>query len=118
MREEGYQVEELCEAFELSKSGYYAARNRPLSDRAKENEAIVSKIKAIHEEICYEPNIVRPPFGAINTAKSVSRLFRFLPKIPRFFFFTILPFAFILLDSKIWLKIFIPNTLPGNNTEY
>lgn len=50
MREEGYLVEELCEAFELSKSGYYAARKRPLSDRAKENEVIVSKIKGIHED--------------------------------------------------------------------
>ena len=50
MREEGYQVAELCEAFELSKSGYYAARKRPLSDRTKENEAIVFKIKEIHED--------------------------------------------------------------------
>lgn len=50
MREEGYQVEELCEAFEVSRSGYYAARKRPLPKRAKENEAIVSKIKEIHED--------------------------------------------------------------------
>ena len=42
MREEGYQVTELCAAFELSKSSYYAARKRPPSKRAKENEVIVS----------------------------------------------------------------------------
>jgi putative transposase len=50
MREEGYQVTELCAAFELSKSSYYAARKRPPSKRAKENEVIVSKIKEIHED--------------------------------------------------------------------
>ena len=50
MREEGYQVTELCVAFELSKSSYYAARKRPPSKRAKENESIVSKIKEIHED--------------------------------------------------------------------
>ena len=41
---------ELCAAFELSKSSYYAARKRPPSKRAKENEIIVSKIKEIHED--------------------------------------------------------------------
>ena len=50
MREEGYQVTELCAAFELSKSSYDAARKRPASKRAKENEVIVSKIKEIHED--------------------------------------------------------------------
>ena len=50
MREDGYQVTELCAAFELSKSSYYAARKRPPSKRAKENEVIVSKIKEIHED--------------------------------------------------------------------
>ena len=50
MWEDGYQVTELCAAFELSKSSYYAARKRPPSKRAKENEVIVSKIKEIHED--------------------------------------------------------------------
>ena len=50
MREEGYQVTELCAAFELSKSSYYAARKRLPSKRAKKNEVIVSKIKEIHED--------------------------------------------------------------------
>ncbi len=50
MRKEGYQVTELCAAFEQSKSSYYAARKRPPSKRAKENEVIVSKIKEIHED--------------------------------------------------------------------
>ena len=42
MREEGYQITELCAAFELSKSSYDAARKRPPSKRAKKNEVIVS----------------------------------------------------------------------------
>ncbi len=49
MWEEGYHVEELCEAFEISKSGCFAAWKRPFSDRAKENEVILSKIQGIHE---------------------------------------------------------------------
>jgi|APSaa5957512493_1039668.scaffolds.fasta_scaffold52730_1 transposase InsO family protein len=50
MREENYSVDELCEAFEVSRSGYYAARKRPPSQRAKENEIIVSKMKEIHSD--------------------------------------------------------------------
>jgi transposase InsO family protein len=50
MREENYSVDELCEAFEVSRSGYYAARKRPTSQRAKENEIIVSKMKEIHSD--------------------------------------------------------------------
>ena len=50
MRDNGYNIEELCEAFEVSKSGYYAARNRPPSQRDQENQMIVSKIKEIHED--------------------------------------------------------------------
>ena len=50
MREENYSVDELCEAFEVSRSGYYAAKNRPPSLRAKENEVIVSKMKEIHSD--------------------------------------------------------------------
>ena len=50
LRENDYKVEELCEAFEVSRSGYYAAKKRPLSQRAKENEIIVSKIKEIHAD--------------------------------------------------------------------
>jgi len=50
MREENYSVNELSEAFEVSRSGYYAARKRPPSQRAKENEIIVSKMKEIHSD--------------------------------------------------------------------
>jgi len=50
LREEHYSVEELCEAFEVSKSGYYAAKKRQPSQRAKDNEVIVSKIKEIHSD--------------------------------------------------------------------
>ncbi|NCF86504.1 MAG: hypothetical protein GWQ08_13385 [Verrucomicrobiaceae bacterium] len=45
---QNYSVDELCEAFKESRSGYYTARKRPSSQRAKENEIIVSKMKEIH----------------------------------------------------------------------
>lgn len=50
LREDDYTVDELCEAFEVSRSGYYAAKNRPPSQRAKDNEVIVSKMKEIHDD--------------------------------------------------------------------
>jgi putative transposase len=50
MREEGYQLNELCEAYSVSRSGYYAARKRPPSKREEPNKAFVSKIKEIHDD--------------------------------------------------------------------
>ena len=61
MREENYSVDELCEAFEVSRSGYYAARKRPPSQRAKENEIIVSKMKEIHSDRHHRALLSRCP---------------------------------------------------------
>lgn len=50
MREDDYQINELCDAFEVSKSGYYAAQKRPPAPRTQMNQEIVSKIKEIHSD--------------------------------------------------------------------
>lgn len=49
MRSE-YTVTELCEAMELSTSGYYKWCSRQQSSRAKANEILVEEIKAIHRD--------------------------------------------------------------------
>lgn len=48
MRDE-YTVSELCEAFEVSPSGYYRWRGRESSPRQLENELLLEEMKRIHE---------------------------------------------------------------------
>ena len=45
---ENYAVTELIEAFEVSRSGYYAWRDRPPCDREVENAQIAERIREIH----------------------------------------------------------------------
>jgi transposase InsO family protein len=45
----GVTVKLLCDTVEVSRSGYYAWAKRPASERATENEALLARIKAIHE---------------------------------------------------------------------
>lgn len=43
-----FSVREMCEAFDVSTSGYWASKNRPTSARQVANEKLVSEIKRIH----------------------------------------------------------------------
>lgn len=43
-----YGVRMLCQALQISASGYYAAHNRPQSARSKRQEALTSRIREIH----------------------------------------------------------------------
>lgn len=45
---EPYTVSELCEAFRVSRSGYYSWRKRGPGRREKENRILVSEMKTIH----------------------------------------------------------------------
>jgi len=47
---EDFAITELCEIFEVSKSGYYKHFSRQPSQREKENEAILEKIQMIRAE--------------------------------------------------------------------
>ena len=49
-RRDGFDVLTLCRVLEVSPSGYYRFRDRPPSARGKENERLLTKIRAIHEE--------------------------------------------------------------------
>jgi transposase InsO family protein len=52
VREEAktHSVELLCETMDVSCSGYYAWRDRPLSPRAQEHQRLIPKIKTIFNE--------------------------------------------------------------------
>ncbi len=43
-----FQVNTMCRVLEVSRSGYYAWRSRPASNREIENKALAEKIKSIH----------------------------------------------------------------------
>lgn len=47
-----YPVRDICEALELSRSGYYAAvgRTRAPSARERENQRLLEEIRSVHEE--------------------------------------------------------------------
>lgn len=44
-----HQAATMCRVLDVSPSGYYAWRSRPLSVRAKQDTALTEKIRAIHE---------------------------------------------------------------------
>lgn len=43
-------VSQACEVLDVSRSGYYAWLDRPLSNRDKENLELIDRIRSIHEE--------------------------------------------------------------------
>jgi len=45
-----YRVERMCHALDVSRSGYYAWKNRGQSKRELENEILVKEIKTIHKQ--------------------------------------------------------------------
>jgi len=52
----------MCRLLEISRSGYYAARKRPLCQRATENTALVEAIRTVydtHRQIYGSPRIWR-----------------------------------------------------------
>ena len=47
---ESFSVSSLCRAMRVSRSGFYAWRDRPASDREKEDLALAVEVRAIHAE--------------------------------------------------------------------
>lgn len=45
-----YSIVEICDALEISRSGYYKRLGRRQSDREKENDLLLKEMKAIHQE--------------------------------------------------------------------
>lgn len=44
-----YRVEKMCRMLEVSRSGYYAWRKRPMARRRSENLRLVTEIRAVHK---------------------------------------------------------------------
>jgi putative transposase len=44
-----FPVEVACDVLEVSRSGYYAWRDRPDSERARRRQELAEKVKAVHE---------------------------------------------------------------------
>jgi len=47
---EAYPVRLMCRCLNVSPSGYYDWRDRPMSPRARENERLLERIRVLHEE--------------------------------------------------------------------
>ena len=45
-----FSVTHMCKTLGISKSGYYAWKSRPVSQREQENQVLALHIKAIHRE--------------------------------------------------------------------
>jgi len=45
-----FPIQRMCKALDVSRSGYYAWRGRPVSKRERENQILALHIKAVHQE--------------------------------------------------------------------
>ena len=75
-----FAVNRLCQALGVSRSGYYAWRERPASQREMANQALLHKIKAVHaesEETYGSPRIYRE-LNEAGVACSVNRIARLM----------------------------------------
>jgi transposase InsO family protein len=48
--EQKFSLKRMCRVLKVSRSGYYAWKDRSLSQRAQENEVLLSQIRSIHQE--------------------------------------------------------------------
>jgi len=76
-----FPVVVMCQALDVSASGYYAWRRRPQSQRQQANEALVEKIKKVHQEnrqTYGSPRITQalPAEGQICSPNRVARLMK------------------------------------------
>ena len=77
-----HKVKQLCEALEVSTSGYYGWLGRPESNRAKANRRLIGKIKHFHQAsrgIYGSPRIHRDVLASGETT-SVNRVARLMKK--------------------------------------
>jgi hypothetical protein len=66
-----YPTAVLCRMLGVSKSGYYAWRSRPLSERRRQDALLTEKIREIHKQ---EPRDLRLPEDTRRTPFARDRL--------------------------------------------
>lgn len=49
--EQDYEVARMCDVFEVSRSGYYAWKNRPVSSRAASQQELIAAMRDIHAQM-------------------------------------------------------------------
>lgn len=78
--EQDYSLSQLCAAFEVSRSGYYAWRGRAPSSRQKANARLVEEIQTIREgqEVCYGSPRMTEELQARGHACSENRVARLM----------------------------------------
>ena len=72
--QETWPVRAMCDALEVSSSGYYAWIKRPPSSQEERRQEILGLIQGIHEEArrCYGSPRIHAALGAIEGARSVN----------------------------------------------
>lgn len=82
MRDE-FSITELCDAFEVSRSGYHAARTRPPSPRSVANRQLVQAIETVHchhHTRCYGSPRMTAELRDLGFACSENRVARLMRK--------------------------------------
>lgn len=75
-----FAINRMCQALGISRSGYYAWRERPVSQREMANQALLQQIKAVHaesEETYGSPRIYRE-LTAAGVPCSLNRIARLM----------------------------------------
>ena len=49
---DSYPVRLMCAVLEVSPAGYYAWRERPVSERTKSNAALLAAVRQVHQDSC------------------------------------------------------------------
>ena len=74
---DSYSISELCQALEVSRSAYFAAKKRPLSRRAQDNQQLLHQIHLIHAHRhtrCYGSPRMTRALQAMGTTCSENRV--------------------------------------------
>jgi putative transposase len=65
-QEDAHRVTRLCAALAVSRSGYYAWRDRPLSARTAEDQRLLPVLRRLHQE-------AREGYGAIKLWRALNQ---------------------------------------------
>lgn len=79
--EQEFSLKRMCQVLKVSRSGYYAWKDRPVSEQAQENEILLSEIRSIHQKsqgTYGSPRVHRylRQIGWVCSRKRVARLMR------------------------------------------
>ena len=68
-----YPTQLMCRVLEVSRSGYYAWRERPPSQRQMANQALVKEIRELHDQSRQTYGVLRIYFALRKLGRQCSR---------------------------------------------